>query len=177
MATEPKTPREFVPLNIAVLTISDRRNESTDTSGQTLVDRLQEAGHRLAERAIASENIYKIRAIVSRWIAESDINVVITNGGTGLTGSDVTVDAIKPLLDKEIEGFGEIFRTISYQEIKTSAIQSRAFAGIAYNKYIFCLPGSTRACCTAWDSLISLQLDNRNGRCNLVEIMPRLLQS
>lgn len=179
MATEIKIPdgiREFVPLNIAVLTVSDTRDESTDTSGQALIDRLRAAGHLLAERAVVADNVYKIRAIVSRWIADADVQVIVTNGGTGLTGRDVTPHAIRPLLDKEIEGFGELFRAISYREIKTSALQSRALAGIAYNTYVFCLPGSTGACCTAWDSIIGLQLDGRNGRCNLVEIMPRLLE-
>ncbi len=169
--------RVFMPLNIAVLTISDSRNESTDTSGQALVERLQQAGHRLVERAIAPDDIYQIRAFLSRCIADGSVHAVITTGGTGLTGRDRTPEAIRPLLDREIEGFGELFRAISYAEIRTSTLQSRAFAGIANGTFIFCLPGSTRACCTGWDQIIQHQLDHRNGPCNLVEILPRLLEA
>lgn len=166
----------FIPLRIAVLTISDTRDERTDTSGQAIVERLQTAGHRLAERVIVRDDIYQIRAIVSRWVAADDVQAVITTGGTGLTGRDHTPQAIRPLLDKEIEGFGELFRMISYQEIKTSTLQSRALAGVAHNTFIFCVPGSTRACTTAWDRIIQDQLDRRNRPCNLAEMLPRLLE-
>ena len=169
--------RPFVPLRIAVLTISDTRDESSDTSGQALIERLQTVGHVLAERAIIRDDIYQVRAIVSRWVADDKVNAILTTGGTGLTGRDRTPEAIRPLLDKEIEGFGEMFRAISYEEIRTSTLQSRAFAGIARDTFIFCLPGSTGACRTAWDRLIKDQLDYRNRPCNLVEMLPRLLET
>lgn len=176
-ARQPEKEPPFVPLRIAVLTISDTRDESTDTSGQALIERLQTAGHALAERAIVRDDIYRMRAIISRWIADDNVNAVLTTGGTGLTGRDRTPEAIRPLLDKEIEGFGEMFRAISYEEIRTSTLQSRAFAGIARDTFIFCLPGSTGACRTAWDRLIKDQLDYRNRPCNLVEMLPRLLET
>jgi len=166
--------RTFVPLDIAVLTVSDTRTEENDTSGKTLVERLIGAGHRLAEKAIAKDDIYAIRAIVSRWIADPEVQVVITTGGTGVTGRDGTPEAIKVLLDKELEGFGEIFRAISYEEIQTSTIQSRALCGVANATFIFCVPGSSGACRTAWDKLIQYQLDHRTQPCNIVELMPRL---
>ena len=169
--------RPFVPLRIAVLTISDTRDESSDTSGQALIERLQTVGHVLAERAIMRDDIYQVRAIVSRWVADDKVNAILTTGGTGLTGRDRTPEAIRPLLDKEIEGFGETFRAISYEEIRTSTLQSRAFAGIVRDTFIFCLPGSTGACRTAWDRLIRDQLDYRNRPCNLVEMLPRLLET
>ncbi|MDA8364721.1 MAG: molybdenum cofactor biosynthesis protein B [Gammaproteobacteria bacterium] len=169
--------RPFVPLRIAVLTISDTRDEKSDTSGQALIERLQAAGHVLAERAIMRDDIYQMRAIVSRWVADDKVNAVLTTGGTGLTGRDRTPEAIRPLLDKVIEGFGETFRAISYEEIRTSTLQSRAFAGIARDTFIFCIPGSTGACRTAWDRLIKDQLDYRNRPCNLVEMLPRLLET
>ena len=167
----------FVPLNIAVLTVSDTRTEATDKSGQLLVDRLATAGHRLFEKRIETDNIYKVRAIVAQWCAEEKVQVVISTGGTGLTGRDGTPEAVKPLLDKEIEGFGEVFRVLSYEEIGGSTIQSRAIAGVSNGTYIFCLPGSSGACATGWDRLIGDQLDNRNQPCNLVELMPRLLET
>jgi molybdenum cofactor biosynthesis protein B len=166
--------REFVPIGIAVLTVSDSRNEQTDKSGRLLVERLTSAGHRLAEKAIVPDDIYQIRAIVSRWIAEPQVNAVITTGGTGVTGRDGTPEAVAPLLDKVLEGFGEMFRSISYADIKTSTLQSRALAGVANATYVFCVPGSSGACATAWDELISAQLDIRTRPCNLVELMPRL---
>ena len=169
--------RQFIPLNIAVLTISDTRTEDNDTSGRVLVERVREAGHRMAEKMIVPDNVYQIRAAVSRWIAAQDINVVITTGGTGVTGRDGTPEAIKALLDKEIEGFGEVFRAVSYEQIKTSTLQSRALAGVANGTYIFCVPGSSGACRTAWDQVIAQQLDYRTRPCNLVELMPRLLES
>jgi molybdenum cofactor biosynthesis protein B len=165
---------QFIPLNIAILTVSDTRTEEDDTSGKVLVERLQEAGHKLAEKAIAPDDIYQIRSVVSRWIADPDIHVVISSGGTGVTGRDGTPEAIQPLLDKEIEGFGEIFRMLSYDEIKTSTLQSRALAGVANATYIFCAPGSSGACRTAWDKLIKEQLDSRTFPCNLTKLIPRL---
>jgi len=166
--------REFIPLNIAVLTVSDTRQEHNDTSGQTLVNRVSEAGHNLADKRIIADDIYLIRAQVAQWIADNSIQVVISTGGTGVTGRDGTPEAIAPLLDKEIEGFGEIFRMVSYQEIKTSALQSRALAGVANATYIFCLPGSSSACATAWDQVIREQLDHRTSPCNLAMLIPRL---
>ena len=174
--TQNRPERQFVPLQIAVLTITDSRTEETDTSGKTLVERLTKAGHRLAEKLIVPDDIYKIRAALSRWIAEPDVQVVLTTGGTGVTGRDGTPEAVAPLLDKQIEGFGETFRSLSYQEIKTSTIQSRAVAGVANGTYIFCLPGSSGACRTGWDQIIEAQLDYRTRPCNLVELMPRLLE-
>jgi len=168
--------RGFVPLNIAILTVSDTRTEDTDVSGKTLVDRLSAAGHRSADKRIVPDDIYRIRAVVSEWIASEAIQVVITTGGTGVTGRDGTPEAVSVLFDKTLEGFGEVFRAISYQEIKTSTIQSRAVAGVANGTYIFCLPGSSGACRTAWDQIIRDQLDYRTRPCNLVELMPRLLE-
>ena len=164
----------FIPLNIAVLVVSDTRTEQDDVSGKVLVERLLEAGHRLAEKSIVPDDMYQIRAVVSGWIADSDINVVLTTGGTGVTGRDGTPEAVEPLLDKVLDGFGEVFRMISYQTIKTSTIQSRAVAGVANATYIFCLPGSSGACRTAGDDLIKAQLDHRTRPCNLVQLMPRL---
>ena len=169
--------REFIPLNIAVLTVSDSRSEENDTSGKTLVERLGEAGHQLAAKTIVADDIYAIRAIVSRWIADPDVQVVISTGGTGVTGRDGTPEAVQVLLDKEVEGFGEIFRKISWEEIQTSTIQSRALAGVANGTFIFCVPGSSGACRTAWDKLIRLQLDYRTRPCNFVELIPRLNES
>ena len=163
-----------VALRIAVLTVSDTRDETRDKSGKLLTSRLQEAGHELAEKLILPDDIYDIRAAVSRWIAAAGVDVVITTGGTGLTGRDGTPEAVAPLLDKEIEGFGEVFRMLSYEEIGPSTIQSRAIAGVANSTYIFCLPGSSGACATGWDKLIGEQLDNRTQPCNLVDLMPRL---
>ena len=168
--------REFAPLDIAVLTVSDSRNEETDKSGKLLADRLQAAGHRLAEKRIVPDEVYQIRAVVAGWIADPDVNAVITTGGTGVTGRDGTPEAVSPLLDKTIDGFGEVFRAISYEQIKTSTIQSRAMAGVANGTYVFCVPGSSGACATAWDELISAQLDIRTRPCNLAELMPRLLE-
>lgn len=168
--------RELIPLNIAVLTVSDTRGEAEDKSGALLIARLHDAGHTLAERRIVKDDIYAIRAQVSQWIANSDVNVVLSTGGTGVTGRDGTPEAVGPLLDKQIDGFGEVFRMLSYQDIKTSTIQSRALAGVANATYIFCLPGSSGACRDAWDQIISAQLDYRTRPCNLVELMPRLLE-
>lgn len=172
--TENKSEREFIPLNISVLTISDSRNEDTDTSGRRLVDLLEQQGHNLFEKKIVADDIYQIRSQISQWIANEEVQVVLTTGGTGVTGRDGTPEAVSVLFDKVIEGFGETFRSISYQQIKTSTIQSRAIAGVANGTYIFCMPGSMGACVTAWDELIRLQLDYRTRPCNLVELMPRL---
>jgi molybdenum cofactor biosynthesis protein B len=168
--------RPFKPLRIAVLTVSDTRTEATDKSGALLVDRLKSAGHELAEKAIVRDDVYALRALVSKWIADARVEIVITTGGTGLTGRDGTPEAIAPLLDKEIQGFGELFRTISYEEIGPSSLQSRCLAGVANATYIFCLPGSSNACATGWDKLIAPQLDYRTRPCNLAELMPRLTE-
>jgi molybdenum cofactor biosynthesis protein B len=169
--------REFKPLNIAVLTVSDSRTEETDTSGQLLVARLEKAGHRAADKRIEPDDIYRIRATVSTWIADPATQVIITNGGTGITGRDGTPEAIAPLLDKTIDGFGEMFRSLSFKDIGTSTIQSRALAGVANGTFIFCLPGSTGACADGWDRLIVHQLDYRTRPCNLVELLPRLTET
>jgi len=168
--------RELVPVNIAVMTVSDSRTEVNDTSGAALVERLTEAGHTLAEKIIVPDNVYSIRAALSRWIADPDVFVVISTGGTGLTGRDITPEAIRPLLDKEIEGIGELFRQASYEAIGTSTVASRALGGVANGTFIFCLPGSTGACRTGWDKIIGPQLDCRTRPCNMVELMPRLLE-
>jgi len=167
---------EFIPLNIAVMVVSDSRTDTDDKSGKILADRLIEAGHNLAEKKIVADDIYQMRAAVSLWIADPDVHAVITTGGTGLTGRDVTPEAMKILYDKEIEGFGEIFRKISYDLIKTSTIQSRAIAGLANGTVIFSLPGSPGACKDGWDGIIVHQLDSRVKPCNLVEMMPRFLE-
>ncbi len=163
----------FIPLQIAVLTVSDTRNEDSDTSGQLLVNKLTTAGHTLSDKVIIKDDIYKIRAEVSRWIASDTTQVVLITGGTGFTQRDSTPEAIIPLLDKTVEGFGELFRQISYEQIGTSTIQSRAIAGLANQTLIFCVPGSTNACRTAWESIIEKQLDARQGPCNFV---PQLKQ-
>ena len=170
------TERNFIPLNIAVLVVSDTRTDADDLSGTALVERIGETGHIPVEKLIVPDSIYAIRSVVSRWIADEAIQVIISTGGTGVTGRDGTPEAVEPLLDKKLDGFGEIFRMISYQAIKTSTIQSRAIAGVANATYIFCLPGSSGACKTAWDDLIKDQLDFRTRPCNLVQLMPRLLE-
>ena len=168
--------REFKPLTIAIMTVSDSRTVENDTSGDALVSLLQEAGHKLFEKQIVIDDIYQIRDAVSGWIANTDVNVVITTGGTGITGRDSTPEAVGVLLDKKIDGFGEVFRHLSYEEIGTSTISSRAIAGVANATFLFCLPGSTGACRTGWKKLISHQLDYRTRPCNLVELMPRILE-
>ncbi len=167
---------EFKALNIAVLTVSDSRTEADDKSGAALSERLQQAGHKLADKRIVPDNIYQIRAALSEWIADANIDAVISTGGTGVTGRDGTPEAVSVLLDKTIEGFGELFRALSYEEIDTSTIQSRAISGVANGTYIFCLPGSTGACRTAWDKIIIKQLDLRTMPCNLAMLIPRLLE-
>jgi molybdenum cofactor biosynthesis protein B len=168
--------RAFLPLDIAVMTVSDTRTEDDDKSGRVLVELITEAGHRVAEKIIVPDDIYRIRAEVSRWIADPAIPVAITTGGTGLTGRDGTPEAVLPLLDKTIDGFGETFRAVSYDIIGTSTMQSRAVAGVANGTFVFCLPGSTGACKDAWSKLLSHQLDYRTRPCNLVELIPRLLE-
>ncbi|HRY15120.1 MAG: molybdenum cofactor biosynthesis protein B [Candidatus Competibacteraceae bacterium] len=165
---------EFLSLNIAVLTVSDTRTEGDDASGRTLVERLTAAGHQLAEKAIVPDDVYQVRAILSRWIADPAVQIVLTTGGTGMTGRDSTPEAVRPLLDKVIEGFGELFRQLSWEEIGTSTLQSRALAGLANGTFIFCLPGSTGACRTGWDRILQTQLDARTKPCNFVELLPRL---
>jgi len=166
--------REFIALNIAVLTASDSRDEASDKSGALLVKLLEESGHKLAQKAIVPDDKFRIREVISRWIVDESISVILTTGGTGVTGRDGTPEAVTPLLDKVIDGFGETFRNLSYQSIGTSTLQSRAIAGVANGTYIFCLPGSSGACKDAWSGLISSQLDYRTRPCNLVELMPRL---
>jgi len=158
----------FIPLSIAVLTVSDTRTESTDTSGQALVERLTSAGHKLAAKQISKDDIYQLRSIVSQWIADDSIHAIITTGGTGFTERDNTPEALLPLFDKNVEGFGEVFRAISLTEIGTSTVQSRAFGGMANKTVILCVPGSTNACKTAWDKLIAEQLDASHRPCNFV---------
>jgi len=162
------TTDDLIPLNIAVLTVSDTRNEETDTSGGLLVERLLEHGHHLSDKKIVIDDVYKIRAALSQWIADDTTQAVVITGGTGFTARDSTPEAVSPLLDKTVDGFGELFRQISYNQIGTSTIQSRAIAGLANGTAVFCLPGSTNACRTGWDEIISNQLDSRQGPCNFV---------
>lgn len=166
--------RPFVPVNIAVLTISDTRTSADDTSGDALAERIATAGHRLVARAIERDDVDRIEARLRRWIADPEIDVVITTGGTGVTGRDITPEAFECVLEKRIEGFGELFRMLSYQKIGTSTMQSRALGGVANGTYLFALPGSTGAVKDAWDDILLWQLDARHRPCNLVELMPRL---
>ena len=166
--------RPFLPVTIAVLTVSDTRSLADDRSGDTLVARIEAAGHRLGDRAIERDDAGPIEARLRRWIADPAIDVVISTGGTGITGRDVTPEAFERVLEKKIEGFGELFRMLSYQKIGTSTMQSRALAGVAGGTYLFALPGSTGAVKDAWDDILVSQLDNRHRPCNLVELMPRL---
>jgi molybdopterin adenylyltransferase len=171
--TDP-SPRPFIPLGIAVLTISDTRSLDDDKSGATLVERLTGAGHRLAARPIVNDDVEAIRKQVKAWIADARVDVVITTGGTGFTGRDVTPEAIEPLFEKRMDGFSIVFHALSQQKIGTSTIQSRATAGVAASTFIFCLPGSPGACRDGWDGVLAHQLDYRTKPCNFVEIMPRL---
>ena len=166
--------REFIPVGIAVITVSDTRVLADDKSGQTLVDRIAEAGHRLTARAIVKDDVRAIRACVRKLTKDKSVDVIISTGGTGLTGRDVTVEAMRPLFDKEIEGFGVLFHMMSFQKIGTSTVQSRATAGVVSGKYVFCLPGSPGACRDGWDEILKPQLDYRHKPCNFIEIMPRL---
>ncbi|MEE2890972.1 MAG: molybdenum cofactor biosynthesis protein B [Pseudomonadota bacterium] len=171
------TDTDFRPLNIAVLTVSDTRTEADDTSGALLIERLVAAGHYLADRAIEPDDRYRLRARVSAWIADPRVEAVLTTGGTGFTGRDTTPEALAPLFDKTIDGFGELFRQLSYDEIGTSTIQSRAIAGLANGTLIFSMPGSSGACRTAWDRILIAQLDVRHRPCNFVELIDRFLEA
>ena len=167
----------FASLRLCVLTVSDSRTAEDDSSGDYLTDALAEAGHELAGRALLPDNRYQLRACVSHWIADETVDGVLVTGGTGFTGRDSTPEALLPLMDKEMPGFGEVFRAISFEEIGTSTMQSRAFAGLANGTFIFCLPGSTSACRTGWEKLIRAQLDARTRPCNLANLRPRLRES
>jgi molybdenum cofactor biosynthesis protein B len=166
--------RPFIPVRIAILTMSDTRSPAEDKSGNTLAELATEAGHAVAGRALVRDDVEAIRARVSGWIADPEVDVVITTGGTGFTGRDVTPEAVKPLFEKEIDGFSTVMHLISFQKIGTSTVQSRSLAGVANATYIFCLPGSPGACRDAWDGILKQQLDFRHRPCNFVEIMPRL---
>jgi molybdenum cofactor biosynthesis protein B len=166
--------RRFLPVNIAVLTVSDTRTPGTDRSGDTLAERISAAGHRLVARAIVRDEADAIAAHLCEWIADPGVDVVLATGGTGITGRDVTPEAFRRVIEKEIEGFGELFRMLSYQKIGTSTMQSRALGGVARGTYLFALPGSPGACRDAWDDILKWQLDSRHRPCNLVELMPRL---
>lgn len=166
--------REFIPVSIAVLTVSDTRSLEDDRSGDVLEQRLSDAGHRLAHRAIVTDDVAAIQGKVKSWVRDAGVDVVITTGGTGFTGRDVTPDALMPLFDKVMDGFSIAFHQMSYEKIGTSTIQSRATAGIAGTTFIFCLPGSPGACKDGWDGILGKQLDYRHMPCNFVEIMPRL---
>jgi len=174
--TEHFTDTGFIPLNVAVLTVSDSRTEADDTSGALLRDKAETAGHSVVAKVITPDDVYQMRAVFSRWIADRTVQVVLTTGGTGITGRDSTPEAIGPLLDKQIEGFGELFRAVSLEEIGTSTVQSRAVAGLANGTFIFCLPGSSGACRTAWDKILRPQLDHRTRPCNFAQLIPRLLE-
>lgn len=166
--------RPFIAVSIAVLTVSDTRSMEDDKSGQTLAERIEKAGHTLADRQIVTDDVANIQAVVRAWLQRPDIDVIITTGGTGFTGRDVTPDAVEPLFEKRMDGFSEVFHRISYDKIGTSTIQSRATAGVADATFVFCLPGSPGACKDAWDGILQNQLDYRHMPCNFVEIMPRL---
>lgn len=168
---------DFKPLRIAILTVSDTRTLETDTSGALLVERLEGAGHALADRDLVRDNIETVRSVVGAWIVREDVDVVISTGGTGLTGRDITVEAVTPILDKVIDGFSVLFHKLSYETVGLSTIQSRAFAGLAKGTVIFCLPGSNGAVKDGWDGIIRHQIDSRYRPCNLVELMPRFLET
>ncbi|MEC9205599.1 MAG: molybdenum cofactor biosynthesis protein B [Pseudomonadota bacterium] len=161
-------------LNVVLVTISDSRTVETDKSGKVLRELIEKSGHKVLEKLIVPDDIYQIRSIVSKYISQNNIDVVITSGGTGITGRDGTPEAIKPLLDKEIDGFGELFRSLSFKKIKTSSLQSRALAGVANSTFVFVLPGSTDACKTAWKNIMEHQLNSNTKPCNLVMLIPRL---
>lgn len=169
-----KPEAELIPLNLCVLTVSDSRTAETDSSGDYLAAAISSAGHHLHERSIVKDDVYRMRAVVSQWIADDNVHGILMTGGTGFTGRDSTPEAIEPLLDKLMPGFGEMFRALSIEEIGTSSLQSRAFAGLANQTFIFCLPGSTSACRTAWEKIICIQLDARTRPCNLAGLRPRL---
>jgi len=169
--------RPFIPVRIAVLTVSDTRTKKTDKSGPLLVSMITAAGHEVAEYAVTPDDEKEIRKQVKKWIKDKDVDVVITAGGTGFTGRDVTPEALRPLFEKEIDGFSVLFHMLSYQTVGTSTVQSRACGGVAKGTYIFCLPGSPGACKDAWEGILKAQLDNRHRPCSFVEIMPRLTES
>ena len=169
-----KQASDFIPLSLCVLTVSDSRTPENDTSGDYLVEALSHAGHRCIARALLPDDRYKLRALVSQWIADEAVDGILITGGTGFTGRDSTPEALLPLLDKQMPGFGELFRAASVEEIGTSALQSRAFAGLANGTFLFALPGSTSACRTAWDKILRAQLDARTKPCNLATLRPRL---
>ena len=169
-----KAAPEFVPLNLCVMTVSDTRTPASDTSGDYLVEALCDAGHRLHARGLVKDDRYRMRALVSEWIADEAVHGILVTGGTGFTGRDSTPEALQPLLDKAMPGFGEMFRVLSFEEIGTSTLQSRAFAGLANATFLFALPGSTSACRTAWERIIRTQLDARTGPCNLANLRGRL---
>lgn len=163
--------KEAVSVKAAVLTVSDTRTEDNDTSGQYLAEQLLQAGHQVCEKEIVIDDIYQIRAVLSRWIADENIKAVLVTGGTGFSGRDSTPEAVTPLFDKAVDGFGELFRYLSYQDIGTSTVQSRAIAGLANNTIVFCMPGSTGACKTGWEGILKEQLDNRHRPCNFVGVL------
>jgi molybdenum cofactor biosynthesis protein B len=171
-----RTTESFLSLGIAVLTVSDSRTLENDTSGDLLCAGLEAAGHQLIAREIVRDDVYLLRAVFSRWIADPGVQVILATGGTGLTGRDSTPEAVDPLLDKRVEGFGELFRQLSYEEIGTSTVQSRAFAGLANATFVFCLPGSTGACRMAWERILVPQLDSRTQPCNFAQLLPRLAE-
>jgi molybdopterin adenylyltransferase len=170
------TDQGFVPLAIAILTVSDSRGEADDTSGHLLRDSAEAAGHRVVAKEIVRDDVYQLRAVFSRWIADPAVQVILSTGGIGVTGRDSTPEAVVALLDKQVEGFGELFRQVSFAEIGTSTVQSRALAGLANGTFVFCLPGSTGACRTAWDQILKAQLDARTRPCNFAQLIPRLLE-
>ncbi|MCG6897469.1 MAG: molybdenum cofactor biosynthesis protein B [Thiocapsa sp.] len=166
----------FLSLGIAILTVSDSRTEENDTAGRLLVERAEAAGHRVVAKRIVPDDVYQMRAAFSNWIAAPEVQVVLSTGGTGVTGRDSTPEAITPLLDKPLEGFGELFRSLSFEEIGTSTLQSRAIGGLANGTFVFCLPGSSGACRTGWDRILLHQLDSRTRPCNFAQLIPRLLE-
>jgi molybdenum cofactor biosynthesis protein B len=169
--------KTLTPVRIAVLTISDTRDEESDTSGDILAGRVTGAGHELADRAIVRDDVAMIREQIKAWVASRTVDAIVTTGGTGITGRDVTPEAVRPMLDKEIDGFSVIFHLVSYQSVGLSTLQSRALAGLIDGVFVFCLPGSNGAVKDGWDKVISAQLDSRHGPCNMVELMPRLLEA
>ncbi|WP_397403712.1 molybdenum cofactor biosynthesis protein B [Phenylobacterium sp.] len=171
------TARQIKPVKVAVLTISDTRDEESDTSGHVLAERVKGAGHELVDKAIVRDDIMEIRAKIEAWVASGFVEAIVTTGGTGITGRDVTPEAVRPLFDKEIDGFSVVFHMVSYQSVGLSTLQSRALAGIVKGVFVFCLPGSNGAVKDGWDKVISAQLDSRHGPCNMVELMPRLMET
>jgi molybdopterin adenylyltransferase len=171
------TARQIKPVKVAVLTISDTRDEESDTSGHVLAERVTGAGHELVGKAIVRDDVDDIRAKIAAWVASGEVEAIITTGGTGITGRDVTPEAVRPMFDKEIDGFAVVFHMVSYQSVGLSTLQSRSLAGIVKGVFVFCLPGSNGAVKDGWDKVISAQLDSRHGPCNMVELMPRLMET